>query len=159
MKLATFLYGVNTRGPLLKTRGARLVRTANYHVFDLLKEHMGGQSIQMEFDQTAGLDVAASVLQVGGSGGAPPSHKVTVSIVNRQESEPLQARLQIKGASTGLPNRGSAIALAGKPEDENTFEQPDRIKPNEITIEGEGKDWEVLCPPYSLTVVTLQASL
>ena len=58
-----------------------------------------------------------------------------------------------------LPKLGSATVLTGNPEDENTFEHPDRIKPQAAEIQGEGRNWEIVCSPYSLTVATLQASL
>ena len=148
VKLASFLYPTNMWGPLIKTDGPRLLRTANYHVFDMLKQHMGADSIGPEFDRASGLDVVASV--------SAKSQKTTVSIVNPNESEPVEARLRIKGAEGSAPNRASAVVLTGGPNDENTFEAPERIKPRVGSVQRKGEEWVALCPPYSLTVVTLE---
>ena len=145
VKLASFLYPTDMWGPLIKTDGPRFLRTANFHVLDLLKQHMEADSIGVEFDRKSGLDVVASF--------SAKSQQTTVSIVNPKESEPVQARLRTKGA---VPDRGSAVVLTGDPADENTFEAPEKIKPRAGLVSRSGEEWVVSCPPYSLTVVTLK---
>ena len=150
VKLASFLYPVNTWGPLIKTDGPRFLRTATYHVFDLLKQHMEADSIGVDFNGTSGLDVVASVSKGG--------RTTTVSIVNPQERAPLEARLRIRGTGAGEPVQATADVLTGKPTAENTYETPDKIKPRAGRVERKGDEWVASCPPYSLTVVTLAGS-
>ncbi len=144
VKLASFLYPVNTWGPLIKTDGPLFLRTANYHVFDLLKQHMGADSISVEWDRTKGLDVVASLSEDG--------RKTTVSIVNSEETESTEVRLRIRGAGA---RAATSTILTGRPTDENTFEDPAKIKPGIGKVKKRGEAWVALCPAYSLTVITL----
>ncbi len=148
VKLASFLYPTDMWGPLIKTDGPRFLRTANYHVLDLLKQHMEADSIGVEFDPASALDVVASV--------SAKHRQTTVSIVNPKESEPVQTRLRIRGGQTAPLDRVSAVVLTGDPADENTFEAPEKIKPRAGLVSRSGEEWVVSCPPYSLTVVTLK---
>ena len=147
VKLATFISPHNTKGALIRTDGPRFHLTPNYHVFHLLKGHKGAELIGVEFDRAGDLDVVASVNKEG--------QKTTVSIVNRKESESVEARLRIKDAEGRVPSKATAAVLTGKPTDENTFETPDKVKPGPGKVEGKQDEWVALCPPYSLTVVTL----
>ena len=151
VKLASFLYPVNTWGPLIKTDGPRFLRTATYHVFDLLKQHMEADSIGVDFNGTSGLDVVASVSKGG--------RTTTVSIVNPQERAPLEGSVADKGdRGPESPSRRLPTCSPGNPRMRIPTRHPTRLNPGQAGWSEKGDEWVASCPPYSLTVVTLAGS-
>jgi len=107
---------------------------------------MGAESIGIEFDETADLDVVASASKDG--------RQTIVSIVNGKEDESVEVSIRMKECEGRLPGKATATVLTGKLTDENTFDTPDKVKPKPAKIEGKQDKWNVLCEPFSLTVVT-----
>ena len=147
VELATFMYPTNAWGALVRTDGAHLLRSANYYVFDLLKEHMGADRISTESDGPPGLDVVASI--------AKDRRKLTVSLINWKEDKTIEVRLRIRGSDASFPSLTRASVLQGKPTDENTLEQPDTVIPRPARVERRRNELNIGCEPFSLTVVTL----
>ena len=144
VKLANFLSAHNNHGALIRTDGPRVHLTPNYHVFDLLKAHKGAELIRVEYDPTSALDVVASLSEEG--------RRTMVSIVNPKESESVEAQLRTRHPD----GKATATVLTGRPSDENTFEAPDKVKPQPGVVQGKLGEWVVRCPPYSLTAVSLE---
>ena len=90
------------------------------------------------------LDAVASVSKDG--------RRIMLSIANARQDEGAVARIRVPGGGQ-QSGKASATVLSGKPEDENDFDGPDRVKPQMGRVEGEGNEWVVVCEPYSLTVV------
>ncbi len=148
VKLATFLYGQNLWGALIRTDGPRFHLTPNYHTFDLLKQHKGARLIGVEMDPASGLNVVASTDKQG--------QRVTVSVINRGEEKSVEALLRISGSTAGPLTKASVMVLTGDPADENTFDRPDKVQPTAGRAQRSPAGWHLTCPPASLTVVTLE---
>ena len=158
VKLATLLYPTNTWGPLVKTDGPRFIRTANYHVLELLMAHKGAELIEVELDEKDRIDAVASASKDG--------RRITVSLLSLpplhnpsragKTDQAVEVRIRVKGDGGRLPGKAKATILTGNPGDQNTFEDPDRVKPGAGEIRGTQDEWIVLCEPYSLTVVTFE---
>lgn len=143
VKLASFLYPTNAWGPMIKTNGSRFLRTSHYHVFDMLKEHMGATLVDTETN-TQNLDVIASV--------SDNNKRTHVSIVNPFDHGDVRLRLRTAIA----PSRGTASILAGQPTDENTFDKPDVLVPQAASVEIHDHDCTFQCPSGSVTSATLE---
>ncbi len=146
VKMANYLYPTNAWAPLIKTAGPNFVRTPHYHVFGMLKEHLGAEVIGVGLDGTVGLDVMASV--------ARDNRQLTVSLINRQEGKPVDVALCVNDREGRLPQSAAAKVLTGDAADQNTFEKPDRVRPDETKIHIKDGKLSVTCEPVSLTVVT-----
>ena len=144
VKLATFLYPTNTWGPLVRSEGAQLIRTPNYHVHDLLQDHMDAESVGVDLTDPDVLDVTASRSSDG--------RTVFLSLVNPAENEPVDLTVRLASGSYG--SRAKVRVLGGDPSDENTLEEPDSVVPHTTTIEGQGGEWSLVCEPHSVTVLT-----
>ena len=100
-----------------------------------------------EFDAESGLVVLASA--------SKDRKKATVSIVNKDKNKSVDVKLQLSGAEGNLPGKATAL-LTGDPEDENSFEEPEKVMPRAWKVEGKGSEWSVVCEPFSLTVITFE---
>ncbi len=146
IKMASFLYPTNCWAPWIKTSGPKFVRTPHYHAFDILKEHLRAETIGVELNSTDGLDVMASLTKDG--------RQLTVSLLNQQEGKTVDADMRLKDDEGRLPHTAAAKVLTGNPADQNTFDVPDTVIPQEAKVEIKNGELSVTCKPVSLTVVT-----
>ena len=92
----------------------------------------------MEVEQ---LYYAASVDEADGS--------VILKVVNLQERE---ETAQIRLDGWGVPATAQVFTMTGKPEQENSFEQPEAVSPVESSVVLERESFSYAFPPLSLTV-------
>ena len=143
VKMATYLYPTNTWAPLLKSRGADLIRTPHYQALAMLRAHAGAEAVAVEVDAGESLDIMASI---GGEG-----KELTVSLLNQDAEKAVAATLQVQGK--GVLRSVKASVLTGDGADENTFESPERIAPAETAAAVRDGRLSLSCPPMSLTAV------
>lgn len=146
VKMTTIIYLLNTWEALIKTRGDRMVLTPTYHVFDMFKNYMNMDLIKVDYEGP--LDVFAAIRRDG--------QRIIASIVNTDQSEPIEVSLRFAGDTSGLPVDATAKVLTGDPLDENTFDTPDRVIPRRTKIEKRQNEWVVTCEPFSVTVVSIR---
>ena len=142
VKMTSFLYPTNTWSPLIKTSGAKFVRTPHFYALKMLHAHVGGEVLAVEAD---GLDVMASV--------ARNDERVTVSLLNPDPTKAVDAVVNLDGANGKVPQSALAQVLTGDGADQNTFEQPDKVVPKAGKVEISDGKMKVSCPPTSMTVV------
>lgn len=84
------------------------------------------------------------------------SGKIYLKIVNRL-STPQPVRIEISGV-TSIKAKGSATVLkASSPDDTNSIQEPTKIIPVTEKVKGLGPDFTRTFPPYSITILELQA--
>ena len=77
----------------------------------------------------------------------------TVLAVTNPGAEGLQTRVKLSGAK-GISSRvGVSELAANSADDENTFEQPKKVSPQEKFIRASGAGFEHQFPPWSLTIL------
>jgi len=85
------------------------------------------------------------------------SGEVIIKVVN-SGSEPCTCGLAIGGASK-VAAKGRVIELAAESDtDENSFDQPHKIYPEEKQYKGFGKDFNYTFAPYSYTILRVKAA-
>lgn len=151
VKSACFLYPTNAWTPLLKTRGADFVMTLHGHVLSMLKQHQEAEVLGATTDAEDNLDVIAST--------DAERSRLTISLVNEQDDKPVHATLRIEDGAGRISAITSAEALAGSPEDQNTFDKPDNVMPTEAEGTIEDGTLSITCAPTSLTVVSCDCTL
>jgi alpha-L-arabinofuranosidase len=125
--------------------------TANYYVQQLFSGNRG--DVVLPTKVSAGLDgpppiFFATTSKEDGTG------QIILKAVNFT-GEPLPATLQFNG-SAGLTGTGTAIILAGKDQaDENTFENPNALRPISSPLSGISAKCDYKFPSYSMTVLRL----
>ncbi|MBQ8508374.1 MAG: alpha-L-arabinofuranosidase [Clostridia bacterium] len=124
IRLATVAQLVNNLHALFLSGGENCITTPTYHVFDMYKNHQGGQAVEIIAECTScaegvpGVSVSASV-----KGG-----KLTVTAANLSAEKDVTVKLVPFGGALG----GQAeitILGDGDVRAHNTFDVPDRVKP------------------------------
>jgi alpha-N-arabinofuranosidase len=108
----------------------KMLRTPNYHVFDMYKEHQNGTAVRAVFaapmrGKLPGLDGSASV----------QGTRLALTCTNTDEAAGRPVTVKLEG---GTAKTVTAVALSGKPQAHNTFAQPELVKPVAMKAEVRG---------------------
>jgi alpha-N-arabinofuranosidase len=106
------------------------MRTPNYHVFDMYKEHQNGTAVRAVFaapmrGKLPGLDGSASV----------QGQRLVLTCTNTDEAAGRPVTVRLEG---GTAKTVTAVALSGKPQAHNTFAEPELVKPVAMKAEVRG---------------------
>lgn len=139
--LATIAQLCNCDQSLFIAEGNQCICTPTYHVFEMYRGHQNGESIRSLFAADK-LSVSASV----------KDGILTVTVVNLSPEKNVEVKLEVLGGSFA----GSALVRIlgdGDLHAHNTFENPDRLTPEDKTIEN--FDGTLLLPPGAVASVTV----
>ena len=84
--------------------------------------------------------------------------KMVVLKATNYETKPMKAEIQLDGAKSVEPNGRHIVMSSGKPDDENTLENPRRIVPQDQPLSGCGQRFTVMLPPMSVNVLCIPAT-
>lgn len=84
------------------------------------------------------------------------SKTALVRVVNAS-SQPVDMAVNVKGVNRIEPE-ATAIVLAGKPGDENTLEEPQKIAPQREAVTNAAKSFRRTFPAHSFTILQLQSA-
>jgi alpha-N-arabinofuranosidase len=159
--MANIAQTVNVLQALLLTDGDKMLKTPTYHVYDLYKDHQGGQSLRVLVD-TPVVDadikdktgvVKAKLPVVSGSASRKGS-VLTLTLVNTSATENAEVTLRLFGAD--LPSVTNAVSLAHPDiHAHNTHDAPEEVM---LTAAGDlfnGSSPVVSLSPASVTRLTL----
>ena len=79
---------------------------------------------------------------------------IILKVVNVSDAAQ-DARIELEGVRKLRPT-AQAWTLSGRPEDENTLEQPARVAPRQTKVRGLSKEFAYRFPAHSLTVLRLK---
>jgi alpha-N-arabinofuranosidase len=164
---------INCIDSLFLSHEEHFITTPVFHVFDLYKEHQGGQAVRVQFSVPdisfprkairKQLSSTGDEAVVGGpdarlwglNGSASVTGKVlTLTVVNPHltESRPLQITLRGDASAASA----EAEVLGGEDvHDHNTFEQPDAVTTRKATASVAGKVVKFTLPASSVTRLTI----
>jgi alpha-L-arabinofuranosidase len=86
---------------------------------------------------------------------AERSGELILKVVNVSPASQ-ETRVRLEGAGKVRPT-GRATVLTGKPEEENSLAEPERIAPVEATARDLGPEFDYAFPPHSVTILRLAA--
>ncbi len=137
---------VNVLHSLLLIDGARCVRTTTYHVFDMLKAHLGGASLTVENGETDPLGLSVSASRQGKT--------LAITCVNPRHDIALAVHCSLAGGSAA----SAAVRLLTHPDFNagNDFENPDRIVPRAHRVEAGGDELKMEMPPLSVATAAVK---
>jgi alpha-N-arabinofuranosidase len=157
---ASLNYLANACHTLFFTKEETLIRTPTYHIFDLMKDHIGAQYLKTQIDTSKQrisnhlgsfnlplVDVLASWND--------DTYTLTLTMINLSFDNEIQIKLSIHGGSS--IEGGTAISLRGEsPNDQNNIIAPDRIHPRPVPIKRIDNPMRITLSPHSLTKLRLQ---
>ena len=151
IKMATVAQLVNNLHCLFLAGGEHLITTPTYHVFDMMKSHMGGDALRVSGDRgeiarekygIPGLSVSASV----------KDGTLTVTLANLSVTEAADVRLNFSELTPA--QEAEIITLtADDPHAHNTYDDPDRVALKQETVPFDGT---VTVPAFSAVTLNVR---
>lgn len=149
--MANIAQTVNVLQAMILTQGEKMLTTPSYHVFELYRTHQGGQSLSIRFEAPpiafAAGDEKRELPALSGSASIK-GDLVTLSLVNRHATLPVEATLDLDGRT--LTDATASVLTHHELTAHNTFDQPNILRP--ISQPWEPSD-KYLFPPASVTVI------
>lgn len=155
--MANIAQMVNVLQAMILTDGERVILTPTYHIFDLYQSHAGGTSVRLmiEADPIAFAAGHERRKLDGLSGSASIKNgRLTLSIVNPHASLAADAAITLRGGKwrdvhAKVLYDDDLMAL-------NTFDDPDRLLPQDQAIQVSGEKIDHRFPAASVTVLTAE---
>ena len=148
---------INCLQSLFVAHEDRFIVTPNYHVFDMYKDHMGGESLRTLISAPAvGYERNGRPATLWGLNGSASRRQgaITLTLVNPSLDQTREAEVALRGAKpTSMTTR---TLRAAEPGAHNSFEQPNTVaSPPEAQGEVRGDGFVLSCPPASVMSVRI----
>ena len=118
----------------------------SYYAFQMFSRNVGDEILSTASRETA---VQGSATRDSRTG------EIFLKLVNPQTNV-VSLNIEINGV-TSLASKGTAITLAGNPEDSNSITQPGNVVPRTTTVRGVKPGFIYTLPPHSIVVLKLKA--
>jgi alpha-N-arabinofuranosidase len=117
----------------------------SYYAFQMFSRNVGDEILSTESLETAVQGCATRDSQTG---------ELFVKLVNPQTNA-VSLKIEINGVAT-LAAKGTAIVLAGNPDDSNSITQPEKILPDTKAVRDVKPTFTYKMPPSSIVVLNLK---
>jgi alpha-L-arabinofuranosidase len=154
VRLANLAQTVNVLQALVLTKGAQMILTPTYHVFDLYKVHQDAKLIPVQFQSPDYVSGDQKIPALNISASKDSTGVVHISLVNADASKAISIQTTIDGNYKSVTGQ---ILTSDKVNDYNSFDQPNKItiKPfNGVKLQANKLSIEL--PAKSVVVVRLQ---
>ncbi len=158
VSMANLAQTINVLQCLAVTNGGKMFLTPTYHVFEMMRPHMGGtlltQSVECPAYEAHPVGFASKqavpALSVSASrqGG-----KILLSIVNQTLNDDLEVAIRLSEAKIAAV-AGRVLEASG-PREHNTFKNPKAVEPKRVKAEAVKGGLVHVFPRHSLTALTL----
>ena len=156
--MANLAQTINVLQCLAMTDGVKMFLTPTYHVFDMMRPHMGAQLVTQEVDGP-GFDAhpvgmaqkqSVPVLSVSAS---LNGKKLALTAVNQSLEEDVEATVSLRGAS--VSGASGRVLNAESPQTHNSFDQPKAVVPKRVNVETVDGGVRHVFPAHSLTALSV----
>jgi alpha-N-arabinofuranosidase len=154
VRLANLAQTVNVLQALILTKGAQMLLTPTYYVFDLYKVHQDAKLIPVQFQSPDYVNGDQKLPALNVSASKDSTGAVHISLVNIDANKPISIQTTIEGNWKSATAR---ILTSDKVNDYNSFDQPNKviIKPfNGAKLQGSKLSIDL--PTKSVVVVELK---
>lgn len=149
---------VNVLQSVILTQGSQMVRTPTYWAYYLFRPHMGGTALACEVacDEVTDTQGRRVPLVSASASRAADGGSLVLTLVNTAIGESAAVEVATDGGCVGQGGEG-LLLTAEDVRAHNTFDEPDRVKPEAFGAEARDGGLRLTLPPASL--VALRASL
>lgn len=149
--MANIAQMVNVLQSMVLTEGDKMILTPTYYLFKMMKGHMDGDKLDIDYDtkeyEIDGAKVPKISMSASEKGG-----KITISACNTSVDENETIELEIRDADM---KTAVGEVLTGEINAHNTFENPDAITPNALDVKLAQNKLTFTLPAKSIAVITL----
>jgi alpha-L-arabinofuranosidase len=117
----------------------------SYYAIQMFSRNIGDEILSVASSETSVQGCATRDSKTG---------EIILKLVNPQPAAE-SLNLEIKGV-TALSSKGTAITLAGNPEDTNSITDPRKVLPTTTTVRSDKPDFVYTMPPHSIVVLKLK---
>jgi sulfatase modifying factor 1 len=154
---ACFTGLINQEGGLFRADAEKFVATPIYRVFELYAAHQGALALRTVFDAPAIIhEQNGKSLSLHGLMGSASvrENQLTLTVVNPHVSQSAESSIVIRG---GEVISGTVATLTDADiHAQNTFEDPERVRPLLATLKARGSELHHRFPPASVSRLTLR---
>ena len=157
--MANVAQTINCIHSLFLAQGDRYARTPVYYVFEMYRNHMGGQRAQMQIhcDELRVPSRSGSATMPGLSGSASVKDKtLTVTLTNPSLDAPKTARIRLTGGNI-VESRGTLLThenmMAG-----NTLDRPNEVQSASMPVNLRGNNMDITIPRHAVVSLELKLS-
>ncbi len=156
--MANIAQTINVLQCLAITEEDRMALTPTYHVYDMMRPHMGARLLTSEVEtptfeaHPVGLHAKQAVPLLNASASIA-GKKVFLSVVNPSVDQPIETPIDLRGA--GIAAVSGRVLTSASPRDANTIAAPKTVTPKRVKVEASGGGFTCVLPPCSLTTLTI----
>lgn len=153
VRMANIAQMVNVLQAMILTEGEKMVLTPTYHIFRMMKGHMDGEMLDVDYNcGTAGADgIEVPKISVSAS---KKDGAVTISICNTSLTEDEELEISLSGGSYICES--AEVLTAKSMTDCNTFDAPETVAPSALNASVSDGILKCTLPKMSASVITLK---
>lgn len=153
VKMANIAQMVNVLQAMILTDGEKMVLTPTYHLFRMMKGHMDGERVDVDYDceeqEINGLKFPKISISASKKNG-----EMTVSICNTSLDSDEDMELDLRDGEFSVAN--GEILVSEHMNDCNTFDAPNTVEPKKFDVSLENGKLSFKLPKMSACVITLK---
>ena len=156
--MANLAQTINVLQSVAMTDGAKMFLTPTYHVFDLMRPHMGARLLTHELEcqefetHPVGLRVKHSVPALSVSASIS-GKKIRLTVANQTADTDVTIRIDLRGAK--VASAAGRVLDADSPSDVNTFDAPKTVYPRRLKHGLTEDEPAHTFPAHSFTALTI----
>lgn len=158
VSMANIAQTINVLQCLALTERSRMVLTPTYHVYDMMRAHMGAQLLTQEIDcpalegHPAGLRKSFSMNTLSASASLS-GNKVLLTVANQAWATDIEAFIDLRGSR--VESISGRVLNAASPHETNSFETPKAVSPKRFKLEPARGTWSHVFPAHSFTALSV----
>lgn len=153
IKMANIAQMVNVLQAMILTDGEKMVLTPTYHLFRMMKGHMDGERVDVDYDceeqEINGLKFPKISISASKKNG-----EMTVSICNTSLDSDEDMELDLRDGEFSVAD--GEILVSEHMNDCNTFDAPNTVEPKKFDVSLENGKLSFKLPKMSACVITLK---
>ncbi len=153
VKMANIAQMVNVLQSMILTEGEKMVLTPTYHLFRMMKGHMDGEKLDIDYNAEE-IDVNGVKVPKVSISASEKNSAVTISMCN--VSLDCDEDIEISLRDKDFTSTDAEILTSKSMTDCNTFDAPDTVKPEKLDVTLENGVLTVKLPKMSAAVITLK---
>jgi alpha-N-arabinofuranosidase len=155
VRMANLAQCINVLQAVILTNGPKLILTPTYHVMEMYNVHQDATMLPVKFDNEYYVYNGHKLPAISVSASKDKDGVVHVSIVNIDPEKSHKLSLHFNGGT--FKTVGGRILTSPKVQDYNSFQDPDKIKPEQFDgAKLKGDDVALVLPHTSVVVLTLK---
>lgn len=154
IKMANIAQMVNVIQSMVLTEGDQMLLTPTYHVFKMYSVHQDQQRVSLDVETTMLEADGLKYPQVNGSASKQSDGTVNITLTNASREAAANVDFHIRGLH--VKDVSGEVITSTEMHHHNTFEQPDKVRPETFTdFTQSGDQLFVQLPPMSVVLITI----